>query len=190
MVFNNDYDMSLWLLVNSDYENKLKIMDLINNLPHDLCIEIQEKLRIVNAKRNRNIWLDNVIYFHGNCIVDDKLYFYSINPYNYGIFLGYSMKNSYGDYERVYEINLFPFVNSDLYDDKKNLLVGRVEYDASIVYLDETKDLYLSGGEKIWKFLFQMSSWGEIINVKVINAKKLNDDVMLNNNRLVRKRKK
>jgi len=195
MVFNNDYDMSLWLLVNADYENKLKIMDLINNIPYDLCMEIQEKLKIVNEKRNgnRNICLDEILNFHGNCIVGDKLYFYSINPYNYGIYLGYSIKNSYGDYDRVYEINLFPFVNSDLYDDKKNLFLGRVEYDLDSLYSDESKDLYLSS-EKfnvfIWKLLFQMSSFGGIINVKVVNTKRLNDDIILNNNRLVRVRKK
>lgn len=193
MIFDNDYDKSLWLLVKADIDNKVKVTNFISSIPYELYIEIKDRLSKVNEYKSNNLYLDKVIYYHGNCVIDDRRFFYSINPYNYGLSLGYSVLNEYSDFERVYEFTIFPFEYSNLYDEKNSLLVARVEYDGSSLYCENTKDVFLSTGileSSYLKFLYQVSSWGEILGVKIINCKNLNDNIILNkSNKLIRKRK-
>ena len=191
MVFDKMYDKSLWLLIKGDIDSKKKISDFVYNIPLELRKQIQEKLNIVNDNRKKNLYLIQENYFHGSYKKDGKLYYYSINPYNYGLSLGCSRENERG-YERILEITLFPLDNTDLYDEKNNLLVGRIEYNGDLLAFESSKTLFLSSGilgDNSFKFLFQISPRNEVMNIKILNSKKLDCDIMFDRDRKLVRRK-
>jgi len=65
MIFNNDYDKSLWLMIYGDIINRDKISLVINNISFELLYNIQELIRqynIDNISNSINYERDNIKY--------------------------------------------------------------------------------------------------------------------------------
>lgn len=120
MILNYEYDQSLWLVVCNNKKNKNMIIDFMHSIPDDLYAEIMNSADIVNEYRRNNVtyWDRKYKELHGSVITSDQLmYWYSIDPYNYGITLGYSVFDG-NDYQESFEMTLYPLeqAKKELYD--------------------------------------------------------------------------
>lgn len=121
MILNYEYDQSLWLVVCNDKKNRNMVIDFIYSIPDDLYAEIMNSADIVNEYRKNNIsyWDRKYKELHGSVITSDQLMFwYSIDPYDYGITLGYSVFDG-NEYQESFEMTLYPLeqARDDLYDE-------------------------------------------------------------------------
>ena len=199
MIFGSDYDKSLWLIMKSNKKNRDKIVDFIKNIPEELYLQIREKLMIVDEYRSKKMrfYDENGIYFHDNLEKDGKLYYYMIDPYSYSLTLGYSVVNSDGyGYKSVFELLLKP--NEDFeYISRDGRFIGYVSPDENALLRDDSRKLTLTSGmlsNTSFRFMITDSSWGEIVNIGIVNVKDVPNELDLvsleDGNKLVRRKKK
>lgn len=193
MIFGESYDRALWLMLKGDKKNRKRINDLISSIPYELYIEIKNKMGIVDENRKKNVFLINEEYFHNSYVKEDKLYFYRINPYNYGLSLGYSVLNN-SNYDREFEITLCPLDKIDLDNKEDFIFVGTEEFNNESFSLENAKNVFISSGilEKTsFKFLVLLSSCQEILDVSIINKNSVPSELDFNKGyKLVKKKRR
>lgn len=191
MIFNSDYDKSLWLMMVCDKENSEKINCFIRNIPSDLYLEIKERVSFIDDCKNKNIDI-NVKDICGSYDSDNKSYYYRFEPYKHGLVLGYN-----DIYNEEFEIILYP--NNLEYSNNNDLsLIGVIHpYRNSFSYGDSRRlyfnnSFILSGSS--FRFISLESSFRKIINVKLMNMNNIPLELEINKtdkgNMLIRKKNK
>ena len=58
MIFNNEFDKSLWLMMKSDIKNRKKIVDFIKSIPYELILSIRDNLIEYDKYKIDNMGID------------------------------------------------------------------------------------------------------------------------------------
>ena len=87
MIFNNEFDKSLWFMIKGDIKNRKKIVDFIKSIPYNLILDIRENLIEYDKYKMDNIGIDydNRVYRSFNKQIYSsigELYSFSIDVRN------------------------------------------------------------------------------------------------------------
>lgn len=216
MIFSNNYDRSLWLIVSGN--KKDIILDFINNIPSELIAEIQKSLQLyqlylhknkgIPARSRERIDLNGKFQTTG-----DMLYWYKIDSLTGALRMGESISFEEEIYDK-FQMTLYP-LKKEYYKRLENLdecLLGDISYnffnmyiaeDSTMIYSDTTDFNLIKlpfGTSLIYsremkpniddssKITFQIRNGYNLVNVK--RAPYDYNITRLNNkNRLVRSRK-
>ena len=127
-------DKSLLLILNADRKNRDRIIDFIKNIPDELILLINDRMKLYEEYKNTGE--KKVAFLCGEYNTSDNLlYFFEIDTYFNEIDIGYKKSNGY-IYEDVFKMCLsldddLLFVDNFI---KKN--IGRIEYDIHIESID------------------------------------------------------
>ena len=127
MIIDESYDKSLWIVTHSDKKNRDMIVDFINSIPDSLYTRIQASADMVSRCKRENISYSDrpEKELHGSVITKDKImYWYLIDPYNFGMTLGYSIFDG-KDYDDMFEMTLYPYSQPEI-DYYERSLMARV----------------------------------------------------------------
>lgn len=187
MILGNDYDRTLWLMIECNKDDRNNIIDLINEIPCELYERIRNSLYILNKYGNES-GTSNLDYLHGNIIVDDRKYYYRIDNYKYCLILGRSKKED-NVYNEEIELCLNRISKDEIFKGY-NLLVGSIQYNNG-----EIKKLCLGDKVRLWNFcryVLVTNDFDDIENIDIVNVKNIPDIIdysdLSNNKMLVRKR--
>ena len=141
MIFDKDYDNSLWYMVLSDRKNSQELLEFIKQLPPQFMERVREAIKLY--KDDEPIWdVDNFYDVPGT---KDEYYYFDIEDDDGMITIEKNRKitddpNNYKDAEQLFELMLIPMSMEDLdyIDQGENEWIGTVtnakgkEYDYEI----------------------------------------------------------
>ena len=58
MIFNSEFDKSLWLMIKGDIKNRKKIVDFVKSIPYELILDIRDNLVEYDKYKMDNIGID------------------------------------------------------------------------------------------------------------------------------------
>lgn len=142
MIISEIYDKSLWLVTHGDKKNRNVIIDFINSIPDSLYDKIRDSVVLINKYRCGDISCKDMDYnkLHDSVVTpDDLMYWYYIDPYNYGVTLGYAICN---DYDDMFALTLYPFYEEDIRNSKKKYtdIIGSFK---NMEYCDDESNYYI-----------------------------------------------
>lgn len=107
MIIDKDYDRILYLMMEVDNDNKMRMLDFIKSIPSELYVEIHKSMEEYRFKKNEgdvDFFLDD---WSGTFLTEDgKYYYYSLD--SYGLLLGLDI-----NYETIIRIFIKTKVISD-----------------------------------------------------------------------------
>lgn len=185
MILNQDYDNVLSLIINSDSENKERIMGLINNMPHDLLKQLNQDIEIIRSGSKG----EDITNIGNECLKDGKfLYWYFVNFNLYeSVDIGVSLFD--GDkYVRVFEMTLIYNSDRQLNGNEK-LWLGKIEYNINEYKIDNKT--YVESVEKEYQLVKNILGTF-VLNYKNGSLSSINRVPLVNNNgsKFVKKMKK
>lgn len=132
MIFNNNYDKILWLILKYDKSNRERILDFIENIPCEFLIKIQNVIKeYVEYKSDSSVYKKN--NFYGEYYDESKyLYHFNIDKDCDTLFVGRHILK----YGRMF--NDFGLLLTDGIDVKNmnevcEYVIGKVSFDYDII---------------------------------------------------------
>ena len=129
MLFGEDYDRSLWLMLASDKDIKERIKEFIKSIPVELYSRIHEQLALVQSYDENGVSFDlrDEELFQNNQMnritENDLVYHFSLDPYTYDLTLGcFSFETE--NKKDIFELTLYPF-------DKDYFMLGTIQFMSS-----------------------------------------------------------
>lgn len=173
MILGYGYDSSLWLLMKNDKVNRKAIVEFIRNIPEELYLDIKDKLSTINDYREGKIKVvdKNKVYDFGSFRKEDKVYYYKINLYNYGLTLGFGVFNGLS-YNKRFEINLYP--SNNLENNEEYTFIGSIQPCCN--YYGITKKLFICDRiffKTPYRFMELHSSLSEKTNIGIVNVNRI-----------------
>ena len=175
MIFNENYDRSLWLMLSDN--NREMIIDFVESLPASFCSEIQNAFNKLYSIKNENLSIEDIpeIEFSGEYRTPgDVVYCYSIDYMTGALNLGEYIDDGEERYTK-FEMSLYP-LKKDETKKMSNLdmhLLGEIYYNHVEYY--ENDEHYLISADvtdfNLVKLPFGLSS---VCSSKTVPALKLN----------------
>lgn len=128
MIFDKEFDKSLWMILSADKKNRNKIVEFIRSIPERLQEEIKKSISIYREYEmdDDSVCLDDSL-LNGNYETQDRiLYWYEYDDDFGSLELGYSVYNG-ERYEEAFELTLEPCGNKIEYFEDE--YIGNLEYD-------------------------------------------------------------
>ena len=133
MIFNNNYDRILWLILKNDNINRERILEFIENIPSDFLIKLQNTIKEYEEyKLNKSIYKKNK-YFCGE-IYDgsDYLYHFSIDNDTDSLFVGRNTFK-YGKMFNDFGLLLTNGIDVRNMNDFCEYMIGKISYNYNII---------------------------------------------------------
>jgi len=216
MIFSNNYDRSLWLIVSGN--KKVRILDFINNIPIELIKEIQKSLELYQLYLNKNKGIParsrEKINLSGKVKTPgDMLYWYNIDSLTGALIMGECITFEEEIYDK-FQMTIYP-LKREYYRNLESLdtcLLGDISYnyfheqvneDLTMTYSDTTdfnliklpfSTSLICSGDTVstlkcgGKITFQTKNRYDLVNIKQ-TPYDYNISRLNNKNKLVRSKK-
>lgn len=130
MIFDKDFDRTLWMILSADKKNRNRITEFIRSIPSELYQKIQKSISVYkeyeSSERFDSGYLDETL-LSGNYETHDRiLYWYELDDDFGSLELGYSVYNG-EKYEEAFELTLEPYNNKIEYFEDE--CIGNLDYD-------------------------------------------------------------
>lgn len=193
MIFNEDFDRSLWLVLASDRYNREDIAKLIYNIPNELLQSIVIQLNEYNDSSREIDDSYKVMSKLDICANGDNcFYIIEMNRYEINI----RVNCWFSDFDEVYELTLISLSKNNL-DDVNSRYIGSYTYDNYFLLPNDSRNVdrqYNLISNVLFGLKFSKIDIGRYS--KLISLRKMPNDIIMSDlesrksvKKLVRKRK-
>lgn len=205
MVFNEEFDRTIWIILASDKDNRFNIAEFIYNMPRELLEKIYNQLKLYSSDNDNKAMKSND-FRKALRDKDGNNYFYTVDMDSQEIKINLKKWNSSSDkLEENIGLSLYAISIEDLTNIEEDfpLYIGNYHYNTSGFLNPFSSTLVVLGDERDYE-IFENTILGLKISVtddnrtfRRVNIKNMPQDISLSDlgdrcsvNRLVRGRKK
>lgn len=181
MMFLEQYEKILSIIINSDSKNKERILEFIKEIPSELLEQLSIDLQVIRCGNNEDITNIGNQYETG----DKVLYWYLINSNIYeSIDIGFSVYDG-NKYMKAFELTLI--YNNDIrLNSNDKIWLGKIEYNINEYQVDNKT--YIESIEQEYQ-LVKHKLGMFVLNYKNGSLSSINKVNLLKGNKLVRKKR-